>query len=46
MRRHEPRHDGTLFYEGYWDGERGRVAHDYRSDRDHDRDFNRDHDRN
>ena len=43
----EPRHDGTLFYEGYWDGERGRVAHDHRWDKaqDHNRDFNRDHDR-
>ena len=43
----EPRHDGTLFYEGYWDGDRGRVAHDHRWDKnsDRNRDFNRDHDR-
>jgi hypothetical protein len=41
----EPRHDGTLFYDGYWDGDRGRVAHDHHSDRDRERDFNRDHDR-
>lgn len=41
----EPHHDGTLFYEGYWDGDRGRVVHDHGSDRDHERDFNRDHGR-
>ena len=41
----EPRHDGTLFYDGYWDGDRGRVAHDHHSDRNRERDFNRDHDR-
>jgi hypothetical protein len=39
-----PRHDGERFYEGYWEGERGRVGHDHRWDKDHDRDF-RDHDR-
>jgi hypothetical protein len=39
-----PHHDGERFYEGYWEGERGRVDHDHRWDRDHDRDF-RDHDR-
>ena len=42
-----PRHDGQRYYEGYWEGERGRLAHDHRWDhdreRDHDRD--RDHDR-
>jgi hypothetical protein len=41
----EPRHDGTLYYAGYWDGDRGRVAHDHRWDRDHNRDFDREHDR-
>jgi hypothetical protein len=40
-----PRHEATLFYEGYWDDDRGRLAHDHRSDRDRDRDFNRDSDR-
>jgi hypothetical protein len=29
-----PRHDGERFYEGYWDGDRGRVDHDHRWDRD------------
>lgn len=40
-----PRHDGERFFEGYWDGDRGRREHDHRWDRDHDRDFDRDHDR-
>ena len=39
----EPHHDGTMFYEGYWDGERGRVGHDHHSDRAHDRDYGHDH---
>lgn len=42
------RHDGTMFYAGFWDGDRGRFEHDHRWDRDHDRDrdrFDRDHDR-
>jgi hypothetical protein len=38
------RHDGKMFYDGYWDGERGRVEHDHRWDRDHDRDY-REHER-
>jgi len=41
-----PRHDGERFYEGYWEGDRGRFAHEHRWDRDRDRDFrDRDHDR-
>ncbi len=39
-----PRHDGARFYEGYWEGERGRRDHDHRWDRKHDRDWH-DHDR-
>ena len=39
-----PRHDGTMFYEGYWDGDHGRVAHDHRSDRARGRDYGHDHD--
>ncbi len=35
------RHDGALFYEGFWDGDRGRFAHDHRWDRDRDRDRDR-----
>ena len=37
-----PRHDGDRFYEGYWDGDRGRMKHDHHWDRDRDRDFRRD----
>jgi hypothetical protein len=33
-----PRHDGERFYNGYWEGEHGRVEHDHRSDRDRNRD--------
>jgi hypothetical protein len=41
-----PRHDGERFYEGYWEGDRGRFGHEHRWDRDRDRDFrDRDHDR-
>ncbi len=40
-----PRHDGERFYEGYWEGERGRMEHDHRWDHDHDRDY-RDHGHN
>lgn len=29
-----PRHDGERYFAGYWDGERGRVEHDHRWDRD------------
>lgn len=42
------RHDGTRFYEGYWEGERGRVNHDHKWDKGHEkdtRDYNRGHDR-
>ena len=43
----EPRHDGQLYYNGYWDGDHGQVGHDHQWDknRDHNRDYNRDHDR-
>src|SRR5579862_2501200 len=39
-----PHHDGQRFFEGYWDGDRGRRDHDHHWDRDRDRDF-RDRDR-
>jgi WXXGXW repeat (2 copies) len=42
-----PRHDGYRFFEGYWDGEHGRVEHDHHWDHDRDRrdfDRGRDHD--
>jgi hypothetical protein len=40
----EPRHDGQQYYQGYWDGDRGRIDHDHRWDRGGDR--NRDYNRN
>jgi hypothetical protein len=45
-----PRHDGERFYDGFWEGDRGRFDHDHRWDRDHgrrdrDRERDRDHDR-
>jgi hypothetical protein len=38
-----PRHDGRQFYEGYWEGNRGRLEHDHGWDHDRDRDYH-DHD--
>ena len=38
-----PHHDGTMFFNGYWDGPHGRFEHDHRWDRDHDRDYKRWH---
>jgi hypothetical protein len=41
-----PRHDGERWFDGYWEGDRGHMAHDHHWDRDHDRrDHDRDHDR-
>ena len=37
-----PRHDGERFYNGYWEGSRGRVEHDHRWDRDRNRDYRED----
>jgi hypothetical protein len=34
-----PYHDGKMFFDGYWEGERGRIEHDHHSDHDRDRDF-------
>jgi len=41
-----PRHENGRFFNGYWDGPRGRFEHDHRWDRTHDRDRDRyrDHD--
>jgi hypothetical protein len=36
-----PRHDGERFYNGYWDGDHGRLEHDHHWDHDHDRDRDR-----
>ena len=35
------RHDGERFFEGYWDGDRGRRGHDHRWDKDRARDYDR-----
>ena len=37
-----PRYDGNMFYNGYWEGGRGRMDHDHRSDRDRNRDLGND----
>jgi hypothetical protein len=39
-----PHHDGERFFNGYWEGERGRFEHDHRWDRDRDRDYRHDRD--
>lgn len=39
-----PRHDGHLYFRGYWDGDRGRLEHDFRWDHERARDGNRFHD--
>lgn len=36
-----PHHDGQQFFEGYWEGDRGRFEHDHRWDRDRYRDKDR-----
>ena len=33
-----PHHDGKMYYAGYWDGSRGRVEHDHKSDKERERD--------
>ena len=38
-----PRYEGGQFFEGYWEGDRGRFNHDHHWDRRRDRDW--DHDR-
>jgi hypothetical protein len=41
-----PRHENGEWFEGYWEGEHGRVRHSHDWDRDRDRrDHDRDHDR-
>ncbi len=34
-----PHHDGQQFFNGYWDGEHGRVEHDHKTDRGKVRDY-------
>ena len=38
-----PRRENGQFYEGYWEGDRGRVDHDHHWDRDRNRDYDRWH---
>lgn len=40
-----PHHDGSMFFEGYWEGDRGRIEHDHRWDKErgHNRDYDREH---
>jgi WXXGXW repeat (2 copies) len=45
-----PRYEGGRYYNGYWEGDRGRFEHHHEWDRDRDHDYNRyrdhdDHDR-
>jgi hypothetical protein len=37
-----PRYEGGQFFNGYWNGSRGRFDHDHHWDRDRGRDFDRD----
>ena len=43
----EPRHDGQMYYGGYWDGDRGHFDHKHKWDKEkgHNRDYDRDHDK-
>src|ERR1700680_4736432 len=34
-----PRYEGGQYFGGYWEGERGRMEHDHRWDRDRERDY-------
>ena len=37
-----PRYEGGMYYQGFWDGDRGRFEHDHQWDRDRDhRDYDR-----
>ncbi|HZL57236.1 MAG TPA: YXWGXW repeat-containing protein [Bryobacteraceae bacterium] len=38
-----PHHDGDRFFGGYWQGDKGRIEHDHRWDRDRDRDYRHEH---
>ena len=33
-----PHHDGAQFFQGYWSGDKGRIEHDHKSDRQKNRD--------
>ncbi len=40
-----PRYENGKYFDGYWEGEGRRFAHDHRWDRDRNRDYGRDRDR-
>jgi len=43
-----PRYDGNQFFNGYWEGDRGRIEHDHHWDHSRERDYRgreRDHER-
>ena len=40
-----PRYEGGLFFNGYWEGERGHIEHDHKWDKHHDRDRRWEHER-
>jgi hypothetical protein len=40
-----PRYEGSEYFGGYWEGDRGRFEHDHAWDRDRNRDFDRGRDR-
>ena len=37
-----PRHENGLYFNGYWEGSRGRVEHNHKWDRGRDRDYRHD----
>jgi hypothetical protein len=39
-----PRYEGRQYFNGYWEGDRGRLEHDHRSDRNRNRDYRNDRD--
>ena len=41
-----PHHDGSQYFAGYWDGDRGRFDHDHHWDRSRERDYDRWRERN
>jgi hypothetical protein len=43
-RWYSPRYEGGEYFEGYWEGDRGRMKHEHGWDKDRDRDY-REHDR-
>jgi hypothetical protein len=36
-----PQYDGTQYFQGYWEGDQGRLEHNHKSDHNRNRDFRR-----